>query len=412
MTTTIQKKNLTALVITPEPAWPVVDGWSGRHYQLIRSMAEFSELDVVTLAPPFGDIHPEETRRQLRARSFTVIRHSQPSKRIAALKSLLTSEPMGSLLFCSETLRSTVADLSTRNRYDVCLVLGDICMAQYAADVQARTHVLDMCDDLALNYDRRALIAGNGVVRAYYRRQANSIRSYLRRVSLAFTGILVISEPDTVSLSRDVDVPVVTVSNAVDVGLFRPAQSGVSVPHEPLMLFVGAMRSWSNRDAVEWFTSAVMPGILRENPGARLHLVGPGTERLAIDSPSVDVRGFAEDLTAEYRACDVFVCPLRVGTGIKNKLMEALASGCAIVSTDVGIDGIAACRGEHLLVANDAVEFASAVNRLLREPELRIRLGKAARAFAERALSTETVRNCLRAAMLPDKNLDACSADL
>src|ERR1035441_5624788 len=123
MTTTIQKKNLTALVITPEPAWPVVDGWSGRHYQLIRSMAEFSELDVVTLATPFVDIDPEETRRQLRARNFTVIRHSQPSKRIAALKSLITSEPMGSLLFCSETLRRTVADLSARNQYDVCLIL-------------------------------------------------------------------------------------------------------------------------------------------------------------------------------------------------------------------------------------------------------------------------------------------------
>jgi glycosyltransferase involved in cell wall biosynthesis len=124
------------------------------------------------------------------------------------------------------------------------------------------------------------------------------------------------------------------------------------------------------------------------------------------------VRGFADDLAAEYRTCDIFVCPLRVGTGIKNKLMEALASGCAIVSTDVGIDGIAARHGEHLLVANDAVEFSSAVNRLLREPELRKRLGKAARAFTERSLSTEIVGNCLRAAMLPDRNLDACSTDL
>jgi glycosyltransferase involved in cell wall biosynthesis len=176
------------------------------------------------------------------------------------------------------------------------------------------------------------------------------------------------------------------------------------VPHEPLLLFVGAMRYWPNRDAVGWFASSVLPRILQENPGTRLQLVGPGTERLVIDSPSVVVRGFADDLAAEYRTCDVFVCPLRVGTGIKNKLMEAFASGCAIVSTDIGAEGLAVRHGEHLLIANDPLEFAHAVNRLLREPELRIRLGKAARAFAEKALSEEIVRNHLRAAMLPNEN--------
>lgn len=319
---------------------------------------------------------------------------------------------MGSLLFRSEPLRDTVVALSARNRYDVCLVLGDICMAGYAADVQARMHVLDMCDDLALNYERRALIVGNGVVRAYYRRQAKIIRSYLRRVSLAFTRILAISELDAESLSRDVDVSVVTVPNGVDAELFRPAQSGASVPHDPRLLFVGAMRSWPNQDAVEWFTSSVLPRILQENPATQLQLVGSGSEHLAINNPSVVLRGFAEDLAVEYRTCDVLVCPLRVGTGIKNKLMEALASGCAIVSTDIGIEGLAVRHGEHLLVANDPLEFAHAVNRLLCEPELRIRLGNAARAFAEKVLSEGIVRNHLRAAMLPDENLSAHSTDL
>ena len=405
------RKELTALVITPEPAWPVVNGWDVRHRQLIRSMAEFSELDVVTLASPFVRVDPGETRRQLGARSFDVIRHSPPPKHFAGLKSLLTSKPMGLIMYRSEPLCNAVAALSARNRYDVCLVLGSICMAGYASDVQARMHVLDMCDDVALHNERRALIVGNGVARAYYRRQAKIIRSYLWRASSAFTRILAISEVDAESLSRYVDVSVVTVPNTVDAALFRPAQLGASVPHDPLLLFVGAMHSRPNRDAVRWFTSSVMPWILRENPGTRLQLVGPGSDGLAIDSPSVVARGFAENLAAEYRTCDVFVCPLRIGTGIKNKLLEALSSGCAIVSTEIGIEGLAVRHGEHLLVANDPIEFAQAVNRLLRERELRARLGKAARAFAEQSLSTETVKNCLRAAILPDENLTACSTD-
>jgi glycosyltransferase involved in cell wall biosynthesis len=412
MTKHMMSKDLTALIITPEPAWPVMNGWDARNYQLIRAMAGFSKFDVVTLAHPVLHIDQKETCDKLKARSLTVIRHSPPSYVLTALKSLITSEPMGPLLFRSEGLHSTVAALSARNRYDVCLILGNLCMAEYAADAQALMHVLDMCDDVAHYYDRRALIAGNGPARAFYRGQAKMLRSYLRRESLGFNRILAICELDANSIAQEVDVPVVSVPNCVDSRHFRPAQSGASVPHDPLLLFVGSMDYWPNRDAVDWFTSSVMPRILQKNPDTRLQLVGPGTKQFTSVSPSVVLRGFVENLAAEYRACDVFVCPIRVGTGIKNKLMEALASGCAIVSTDIGIEGLALRNGEHLLIANDPIEFAHAVNSLLCDSALRTRLGNAARAYAEEALSEGISCNLLRAAMLPNDSVDVLSSDL
>ena len=405
-------KDTTALIITPEPAWPVRNGWDARNYQLIRAMAGFSKFDVVTLALPHLPINQEETCDNLKARSLTIIRHSPPSYVLTALNSLITSEPMGSLLFHSEELSSTVAALSAKNQYDICLVLGNLCMAKFAAHIQARMHVLDMCDDVALYYDRRARIAGNGPARVFYRKQAKMHRSYLRRESSRFDRILAISELDANTIAQEVDIPVVSVPNCVDSRHFGPAQSGDSMPHNPLLLFVGSMDYWPNRDAVDWFTSSVMPRILHKNPETRLQLVGPGTKQFMIVSPSVVLRGFVEDLAAEYRACDVFVCPIRVGTGIKNKLMEALASGCAIVSTDIGIEGLALRNGEHLLIANDPIEFAHAVNSLLCDSALRTRLGNAARAYAEEALSEGISCNLLRAAMFPNDSVDVLSSDL
>src|SRR5579863_5690988 len=99
------KKNITALAITPEPAWPIVNGWDVRHFQLIRSMAEISECDVVTLALPSAQVDPAEALRQLGAGRFDVVRHSLPLKQTAALKSLLTSIPMGLIMYRSEELR-------------------------------------------------------------------------------------------------------------------------------------------------------------------------------------------------------------------------------------------------------------------------------------------------------------------
>jgi hypothetical protein len=372
---------------------------------LIRCLAELGEFDLVALASPSAPVDSEEMQRQLGARSLTVIPHSPPFKQLAAFKSLVKSKPLGEILFRSEILRKTVADLSARNRYDACLILGDICMAGYAADVRAQVLILDMCDDMALNYERRALFAYNRASRTYYRWQAKIIRTSLRDASVAFTRILAISQTDSISLSRYVNASVVTVPNCVDVNHFQPARLGTPVPHNPRLLFVGAMGLWANRDAVTSFTASTMPRILKDNPGTRLQLVGPGTQELEIDTAFVDAHGFVEDLAAAYRGCDVFVCPLRVGTGIKNKLMEALASGCAIVSTDIGIEGLAVCHGEHLLVANDPVHFAEAVNRLLRDPELRSRLGNAARTFAEKEFSGDIAKNRLQAAMLSSQSL-------
>jgi glycosyltransferase involved in cell wall biosynthesis len=275
-------------------------------------------------------------------------------------------------------------------------------MAQYAADIEARMHVLDMCDDVSRYYERRAVSTSNYLKRAYYCRQAKVMRGYLTRQSSRFSKILAISESDAKSISESVDIDVATVPNYVDPEVFSPEANIVYAMHRPRLLYVGAMSSWANRDAVEWFVSAIIPSILQETPTAQLQVVGPGTKLLAIDSPFVVLRGFTEDLPSEYRMCDVFVCPLRVGAGIKNKLMEAFASGCAVVSTDVGIEGLDVRNGEHLLVANGPLDFARAVNRLLREPELRSRLGNAARAFAETALSERTMGDSLRAAMFSD----------
>src|SRR5579862_556514 len=396
------RKTLTALVITPEPAWPVRNGSDVRIHQLIRSLAEFSEFDIATLAPTFVHVNPEEARRQLGARSISVVRHSPPLKQIVALKSLATSKPMGLIMYRSEPMRNIVAALSAQNRYDVCLIFGGFCMAAYAADAQARRLILDMSDDAAMNKERRALVAGNSFARAFYRWQAKLIRSHLRKTSPAFARILASSPVDAASISRYVDVPVIAVPNSVNVEFFRPAPLDVSIPHDPLLLFVGAMNYRPNRDAVRWFTSSVLPLIIRQNSGTRLQLAGPGSDGETNGDPSIVSVGFAENLADEYRKCDVFVCPLRVGTGIKNKMLEALSSGCAIVSTGIGIEGLDVRHEEHLLVANDPFEFAAAVKRLLSEPELRNRLGRAARFFAEQFLSPESVGNRVRAAILPE----------
>lgn len=172
--------------------------------------------------------------------------------------------------------------------------------------------------------------------------------------------------------ASDLDVRVV--SDGVDARTFD-----VEVPlrHGLTTLFVGNFAYEPNLDGARWLLDDVWPRV-RARP--RLQFVGNDAPA-ALGRPGVRVRGRVPSLEPYYGAAEIVLCPLRVGGGIKVKMLEALARGKAIVSTTVGIQGLP---GAPVLVRDDGAGFAAAVEALVRDRAERGRLGEAAASYARR----------------------------
>lgn len=157
---------------------------------------------------------------------------------------------------------------------------------------------------------------------------------------------------------------------------------------ESALLFVGNYTHQPNRHGLLWFVECVWPAVALAVPGARLDVVGPGldarTRGTLEQRAGIRVRGFVDDLVAHYHATAVFINPIRSGAGMRGKVLEAFACGQAVVSTRMGMEGIAAVPGTHYLQADDPASFARAVCTYLRSPSLRARHGMAARELVER----------------------------
>jgi glycosyltransferase involved in cell wall biosynthesis len=163
---------------------------------------------------------------------------------------------------------------------------------------------------------------------------------------------------------------------------------------------VGLLQYLPNADAARFMASEILPRVQRALPEATLDIVGgrPPDDLAALGRrPGVQVPGFVDELQSYYRRASVLVVPLRAGSGVRQKIIEAMALGRPVVSTTLGAEGLGVRDGEHLLVADTPADFAAAVVRLCREPALVARLTGAARAFVEADHGLSALQRAVRA---------------
>ncbi|MFC1462237.1 glycosyltransferase [Verrucomicrobiota bacterium] len=158
--------------------------------------------------------------------------------------------------------------------------------------------------------------------------------------------------------------------------------------------FVGGMGSFFNVDAALHFCRDILPLIRESIPNVHVYLVGqnpPVEIKALVDPGRITVTGAVPDVRPFVRRAAAFVAPIRVGTGVKTKTIEALSLGKAIVTTDAGIHGLWDKGDGDMLVRNDAAGFAEAVTGLLRDRVKRESLEGRARGLFERSYRFEKV---------------------
>src|SRR5262245_1307940 len=206
--------------------------------------------------------------------------------------------------------------------------------------------------------------------------------NYEVRACRNFHRIACMTDEDRTVLRRFVAPSrLLTIPIGVDSSYFDPARvPGQESPGR--MLFVGNYRHPPNREAVHFFVSEVFPRVRHEVPDAEFWIAGSNTPLLdhrACEADGVRVAGYVPDIRRCYRDAALFVAPIRSGTGMRVKLLEAFSMGMAVVGTPLAAHGFQSAAANVMLKAATAEDFALETIRLLRDPQLRSKLGVNAR---------------------------------
>ncbi|MGD8805475.1 MAG: glycosyltransferase [Chloroflexota bacterium] len=245
-------------------------------------------------------------------------------------------------------------------------------------------------DDHNAEYElqRRAYLADRSTPRRwaaaiYSRIQALRLRAYERQICNHVDHVVAVSDKDG-RLLRDLGLttPVSVIPNSIDIQEYVPDEQELQRYD---LLFIGKMDYRPNVDAVQWFAQEVWPLLKAQRPDITWAIVGKNPHpRLAYlgEEKGIALTGRVDKVQPYLFGCLICVMPFRVGSGTRLKLIEAMASGRAVVSTTVGAEGFDLRPGEHLLLADDPAAFAEAILNLLADPQRRHELGVAAQRFA------------------------------
>ena len=166
-----------------------------------------------------------------------------------------------------------------------------------------------------------------------------------------------------------------TITNGVDMDYFAPDSI---LPEGDKLVFTGVMGYAPNEDAVMYFAKDIFPLVKAKRPQAQFWIVGSGpSERVkALTGISgIHVTGKVDDIRPYVQSASVFVCPLRVGSGVKNKILAAMAMQKATVATSMSIEGLDLVDDREVLLADEPQAFADKVVRLLTDQKASQQLG-------------------------------------
>ncbi len=383
------------LFVTTRIPYPPWEGHQIRTYNLLKHICEMHEVHLVSFVrSDENPNHADHLRTLCKSVALIPIPADQNKVKLLStiLSGVITKTPFVVRKYFALEMRNKLQSVIKTEAPDL-IHLDMLPLAQYLPLCGNIPTVLNDHNVESLLVERRAEASSSLAQKIFFSNQAPKLESFEEFAMKNATEVLACSQDDADILSKMGNGKSIhVIANGVDIEQFQPNApskkntSGKVQVDQNKIVFVGGMGWFPNKDGMNFFIKDVMPLISDQNPDVSLTVVGK-SDGLEIPDQlrnKVSATGFVDNFQPLVHEAAVYILPLRVGSGTRLKLLEAMAMGKAIVSTTIGAEGVVLENGKNVLIADTPEEIATATLKLMDDKKLRDALGKAAHEQAER----------------------------
>jgi len=377
---------MKVLQLCNKPPIPLIDGGCIAINNIAQGLLDKKiEVKILTASTEKHPFKPKEIPEEFkRLTNIEGVFLDTRVNVIDAFSALVTADSYNVNRFFSPDLNKRLIELLKETEFDI-VHLESLFMTPYiptirshsSAKVILRSHNLEH-----LIWERLAHSTGNTAKRMYLKHLASKLKKYEQKTINEVDGIAAISFEDTKRF-KDFKCakPLVTIPFGIDLKDYNIKEDNRSTSTK--VFHLGAMDWEPNKEAINWFVDSIWPEI--QNEDISFHLAGRSmsSRMQKLSTKNFIVHGEVDSAAEFMQDHDIMVVPLLSGSGMRIKIIEAMALGKAVISTTVGAEGIAYENGKNIIIADSASDFSKAIVDLSKNPNKVKKLGENARQLIE-----------------------------
>ncbi len=384
------------LLITKKFPYPLTEGEPIAINYLAKSLVQCgAEVDLLVMNTSKHFFDPENfPKAQNFFREVHTVSVPNHITLTGAMKSLLAGKSYILDRFKSNEFSRKIAELLSSNKYDA-VQMETVYLAHYTNVVRAESKAI-----LSLRthnvehriWERVTSISHNPIKKWYLKNQNRQLREFEVQALNQFDLLIAITQPD-MDIFRSLGYAKQGIVAPVGIDLSEYPENEMGADSAKRLCFIGALDWMPNQQGLVWFLERVWQKLSSTNKELQFQIAGKNTPDWVRQKAgeSATVHGEVPDAKAFIQGHGILVAPLFSGSGIKIKVLEGMALGRVVITTEIGAEGIPAINGQHLLIANNAEEFERQLNWCFENPAAAAKIGKQARSFIQHSFDLSEI---------------------
>ena len=382
-------------VLLPRIPYPLEKGDKLRAFNQIKQLAKHNEIVLCALNDD-PKVSEQDAFHALQpyCQSINFIRITKLQILIGLVRAFFKGLPLQCGYFFNRKAAKKIDALIAKHNPD--MLFGQLLRVAEYIRYKNITKAIDYQDIFSYGMKRRADIA-SFITRPIFKMEYQRLKRYEAAIFEDFNIKTIISEPDRDLFPHERRNEILVIPNGVDHDYYKVQE------REKLydLVFTGNMSYPPNMNAVDYLANDILPIVWKTLPEVKLYIAGatPDPKVKKAASERIIVSGWLDDIRDAYAQSRVFIAPMRIGTGLQNKLLEAMSMRLPAITSPLANASLGAKPDEEILIGSNAKEMAQHIITLLTDKEKAEHLAQAGFDFTNRVYDWGKATEILEKAM-------------
>ena len=364
------------IYLTSRFPYPINKGDKLRSYYQIKELSKSHEIHLISLSEKnISEKYIQALNKY--CKSITIYKMNFFKRIYNLFKTFFNNKPFQVNYFyhysIQKRLNSKIAEI--KPDYIFCQLIRT---AMYVKNNHTTAKVLDYMDSLSKGMERRIKIS-NIFMKPFVIMEFQRLKRFENLAFEFFNKHIIISENDRKEIAHNKKDEIEIIGNGIDTNYFQKIETEIKYE----LIFIGNLSYLPNIEAANFISKEILPKLLEKLPKIKILIAGsnPSNRVIKLANKNIEVQGWVEDIRKSYSSGKIFFAPMTIGSGLQNKLLEAMSIGIPCITSELSNRSLKALDKKNILIGNSVNEYINHIISLLNDEKKRKIIGESGRKY-------------------------------